>query len=459
MGGIGQFDRGFAGLAAMTMWYDVSVSGAFSVLIPFESRSSQAAAATAGAALDAGAAEVVVSGEGDIQAGPRVRRVLTRGGRGEAVQRGVREVESDCTVLLEPNATAVAAQLPSLCAPVLRDRADVVVGTSRDEHPILNRLARELSDLPVRRPLGPVQAIRTDALKSLKLVSRGAGVSAEILVKLAAQSFRFQEVTLPEAAGRRSISEAKDLVATFVRYALFANDADNEHEGYNTLERLESAPHYNAWLGSKLRPHLGRRVLEVGAGIGTLTKEIAEGRERVIALEADPYYAQRLSNLFRGSSVVQPLHAPVEQTDWAALARENLDTVFLSNVLEHIEDDQGAVRHFRSVLPSGGRLVVLVPALPPLFGTLDEAVGHHRRYDPETLRQVIESNGFEIDSMEWLNLLGILGWYLNGKILKRRVLPALQLRIYDRIAPLLARAEAMWKLPVGLSLITVARAR
>ena len=204
---------------------------------------------------------------------------------------------------------------------MLKDRADVVVGTGENEHPLLNRLARELSDLPVRRPLGPVQAIRTEALKSLKLVSRGPGVSAEILVKLAAQSFRFHEVTLRSEAPR-SLSEARELVATFLRYAVFANDADNAHEGYNTLERLESAPHYNAWLGSKLRPHLGRRVLEVGAGIGTLTKEIAEGRERVIALEADPYYAQRLSNLFRGSPVVQPLHAPVEETDWAALSRE-----------------------------------------------------------------------------------------------------------------------------------------
>jgi SAM-dependent methyltransferase len=441
------------------MWYDVPVSGTFSVLIPFDPRSSEAAAVTAGAALAAGADEVVVSGEGEIHAGPGVRRVLVGSGRGEAVQQGVQQMRSDCTVLLEPSASAVAPQLPVLCAPVLNDRADVVIGTGADEHPILNRLARELSDLPVRRPLGPVQAIRTNALRSLKLVSRGPGVSAEILVKLAAQSFRFQEVTLPEASGRRSMSEAQDLVATFLRYALFTNEVDGAHEGYNTLERLESAPHYNAWLGSKLRPHLGKRVLEVGAGIGTLTKEISEGRERVIALEADPYYAQRLSNLFRGSDVVQPLHAPVEETDWTALSRERLDTVFLSNVLEHIEDDSGAVRHFRSVLPPGGRLVVLVPGLPRLFGTLDEAVGHHRRYTPETLRTVIESNGFEIESMEWLNLLGILGWYLNGKILKRRVLPALQLRIYDRLAPLLARAEAMWKLPIGLSLITVARAR
>ena len=441
------------------MWYDVPVSGTFSVLIPFDRRSSMAAAVTADAAVAGGAFAVVLSGEGDIQARPGVRRITVSGGLGEAVQEGVRHLHSDCTVLLEPGASSIVPELPALCAPVLKDRADVVVGTGPGEHPILNRLARELSDLPVRRPLGPVQAIRTEALRSLKLVSKGPGVSAEILVKLAAQSFRFHEITLSARSGRRSLAQARDLVATFLRYALLTNDADNAHEGYNTLERLESAPHYNAWLGSKLRPHLGRRVLEVGAGIGTLTKEIAGGRERVIALEADPYYAQRLFNLFRGSDVVQPVHAPVEKTDWNALSREELDTVFLSNVLEHIADDHGAVRHFRSVLPSGGRLVVLVPGLPKLFGTLDEAVGHNRRYTPETLKTVIESNGFVIESMEWLNLLGILGWYLNGKVLKRRVLPALQLRIYDRIAPVLARAEAMWKLPIGLSLITVARAR
>jgi len=441
------------------MWYDVLVSGAFSVLIPFDPSSGDAAAAAAAAALSAGATEVLLAGDGEISTGPGVRRIPVRGGRGEAVQQGVRLLATNCTVLLDATAAGVAAQLPELCAPVLGDEADVVVGTAANEHPFLNLLARELSDVPVSRPLGPVQAIRTDALRSLRLVSTGPGVSAEILVKLAAQSFRFGEVTLSATGAQRSLAEARDLLATLARYALFTNDADNAHEGYNTLERLESAPHYNAWLGSKLRPHLGRRVLEVGAGIGTLTKEIAEGRERVIALEADAYYAQRLSNLFRGSSVVHPIHSPVEETNWQALSGENLDTVFLSNVLEHIEDDTQAVRHFRSVLPVDGRLVVLVPALPSLFGSLDEAVGHHRRYTPDVLREVIEGNGFEVESLEWLNLLGILGWYLNGKILKRRVLPALQLRVYDRVAPLLARAEAMWKLPVGLSLIAVARAR
>jgi SAM-dependent methyltransferase len=293
----------------------------------------------------------------------------------------------------------------------------------------------------------------------LNLISEGPGIAAEILIKLAAQGFRFSEQPVdPPLCGAPPLSDVRELLATFFRYAFLTNDADNAHDGYNTLERLEGAPRYNAWLGSKIRPHIGRRVLEVGAGIGTITRQIQEGREKVIALEADPYYAQRLTNRFRGSTVVTPLHVSVEQTDWPTIARERLDTVILSNVLEHIEGDLEAVRHFRSVLPTGGLLVLLVPALPVLFGSLDEAVGHHRRYMPDTLRAAVEPAGFQIEHLEWLNLAGIAGWFLNGRILKRRALPAFQLKLYDRIAPLLARAEAMWKLPVGLSLLAVARA-
>ncbi len=103
-------------------------------------------------------------------------------------------------------------------------------------------------------------------------------------------------------------------------------------------------------------------------------------------------------------------------------------------------------------------MVILAPALPRLFGTLDEAVGHYRRYMPSSLRSVIEGNGFRVDRLEWMNLLGIPGWFLNGRVLRRRVIPAGQLRIYDRVAPLLARVESMFRLPVGMSLLAVARA-
>jgi SAM-dependent methyltransferase len=232
-----------------------------------------------------------------------------------------------------------------------------------------------------------------------------------------------------------------------------------EPQGYATLTVIEQdAPNYNAWLGKRLRAYLGKRVLEVGAGIGTMTREILPGCELVIALEAEEFYAGHLERTFRGEPRVRTLHSSVEETDWSRLATERLDSVLLSNVLEHIEDDAAALCNFRKVLPRGGNIVILVPALPFLFGTLDRAVGHHRRYMPASLRSVIADNGFEVEHLEWMNLLGIPGWLLNGRVLRRRIVPATQLRVYDRIMPLLARVESMVRVPLGMSLLAVARA-
>jgi SAM-dependent methyltransferase len=438
------------------------VNEAFSVLIPFEPASADKAIDTAGHALQTKAAQVILAGHGLKGVPPRAILVEPPSNGGADVHHAFHRVNEACTVLVIPGATPTEEQLQALSAPVQRDEADVVVpsGDAFNGHGVLDALARGISGLPVSHPLAPVTAVRTTALQSLHGLSSGPSAVAESLVKLAAQCFRFAEVELRGPLGRFSWSrrELRRLVTTYVRYAFFANDTDNIHEGYNTLIQLDQAPRYNAWLGGKLRPHLGKRVLEVGAGIGTITRQIAQGRERVIALEADGFYVQRLQNLFRGSTVVRPIHAPVESTDWEALSREGLDTVILSNVLEHIEDDAGAVRRFRSVLPRGGRLVILVPALQALHGSIDEAVGHHRRYHPDSLRRVIEENGFEVERLEWLNLLGIPGWYLNSRLLRRRSVPGLQVKLYDRLAPLLARAESAFQLPIGMSLLAVARA-
>ncbi|MBX5481025.1 MAG: methyltransferase domain-containing protein [Myxococcaceae bacterium] len=224
------------------------------------------------------------------------------------------------------------------------------------------------------------------------------------------------------------------------------------------LDRMESATHYNAWLGRRFREHLGRRVLEVGAGIGTITAQIAGGRELVIALEVEREYVDRLTERFRHMPNVRPYLSDVTLADWEKLREERLDSVLLSNVLEHIPDDAAAVRRFRELLPPGGRLVLFVPALQQLFGSMDEAVGHYRRYTPATLRAVMEQNGFRVSTLEWMNVVGIPGWFLNSRILKRRHIPPLQLKVYDTIAPLLARLESHVKLPIGLSLFAVGEA-
>jgi SAM-dependent methyltransferase len=399
------------------------------------------------------AAQVVVAGPAVEQESAGVE--VVRGPLSE----GIRRIREECAVLLDPGALPSSADLDALTEPIISGVADVVVPSAgkAPERRALNALARSLTGVEVQNPLAPIRAVRTEAISTLKL-SGGPGFAAELTIKLAAQAFRFREVPLATPGDNRPAAEWLALGWTLLKYALVQNDSDNAHDGYNTLLQMDQAPRYNAWLGRKLRPYLGRRILEIGAGIGTITREIAAGRELVIALEADPFYIQRLRNVFRGSGVVRPLHAPVEQTDWEAIAHERPDTVVLSNVLEHIEDDEAAVKRFRSVLPEGGRLVILVPALPVLYGSIDRAIGHYRRYTPRTLRDVIQPAGFQVESMEWLNLFGIPGWFFNNRILRRRSVPGLQVRLYDRLAPLLAKLESSLRLPVGMSLLAVARA-
>lgn len=346
--------------------------------------------------------------------------------------------------------------------PLEDDRADVVNG-ARSNVPLLERAANALARLTLgdalNDPLSGSRAFRLEALKAEPFSLRGDDAEAEVLVKLSAQQYRFADAPVTDAPPR-STSSLAQLSRTFARYATLQNDADNTHEGYSNLAHLEAgAPNYNTWLASTFDRYAGQRVLEIGAGIGTITSHLTAGRELVTALEMDPFYVRRLKNRFRGQPQVEPYQGDIAMADWKGLQARRFDTIVLSNVLEHIPDDAGAVATFARILPVGGSLILYVPAIEQLFGSIDEAVGHHRRYTMESLRRVLEENGFEVDTLKWMNLIGIPAWFMNGRIFKRRVLPPLQLRIYDQLAPTLAQLESKVTLPVGLSLLAVGKRR
>lgn len=436
-----------------------------SVVIPFDPGSAEAAALFARELAGRGA-QVILAGEGELGGELSGVEVLRASGKGMAIREAAARADRPITILQDPDQAYPTAAYPKLSAPIESDSADAVFGRRVAKgHPLsvlpdraLGRFSHFVTDVDLTDPLTGLKAFRTEALQSLKLTSTHDEIDAELVVKLAAQQFRMTEVSLDlSAAPRRSLATFLGRARTLWRYAAITNDADNLHEGYNTLLRMEGAPNYNAWIGRQLRPYLGKRVLEVGAGIGTITRQIEDACELLIALEVDPFYVDRLKNQFRGKPHVRPYLSDVALADWEALRAERIDSVVLSNVLEHIPDDAGAVRRFAQVLQPGGALLILVPALPRLYGSIDEAVGHHRRYTPEALREVLEGAGFTVERLSWMNLLGIPGWFVNGRLLKRRVVPPLQLKLYDQLAPLLAEAESHVKMPIGMSLFAVAR--
>src|SRR2546430_3894801 len=222
--------------------------------------------------------------------------------------------------------------------------------------------------------------------------------------------------------------------------------------GAATLERISAAPAFNRWMFDRLRRWVGRRVLEVGAGIGNLSQFLAD-RERVALSDTEAYYLARLRERYAGCANIAVVELRLPDSG-RGLAAERFDTIVCLNVLEHIEDDVTSLRSMRALLQPGGRLVLLVPALPALYGTLDEALGHFRRYRPAELAAKFTDAGFRLAHVEDFNLAGVLGWWLIGRVLRRRLIPRGALKWYDALVPLF-RLETLLPWRIGQSLIAI----
>jgi SAM-dependent methyltransferase len=225
--------------------------------------------------------------------------------------------------------------------------------------------------------------------------------------------------------------------------------------GAETLDRLADAVRYNGWMFDRIRPWIGARVLEIGSGIGTLSAFLID-RARLVLTDTRAEYLERLRRRFagRGNVSVARLYLPHED---AAVAGERFDTIICLNVLEHVEDDIGSLVAIRKLLAPSGRLVLLVPALTALYGTLDRALGHHRRYGRAELVAKFERTRFRMAHIEYFNLAGVPGWWLAGRVLRRQVIPAGSLRLYDALVPLF-KLERFLPWRVGQSLIAIGEA-
>jgi SAM-dependent methyltransferase len=222
--------------------------------------------------------------------------------------------------------------------------------------------------------------------------------------------------------------------------------------GAATLERLAVAPRFNRWMYDRLAPWVGETVLEVGSGIGNLSQFLM-GRRRLVLTDTEPAYRTYLERRFgdRSNVVVRSLTLPDIPPD---LTADPFDSVVCLNVLEHIERDEAALDAMRRLLRPGGTLVLLVPALPVLLGELDRALGHWRRYTPDLLRSRFAAAGLAMRHLEYFNMAGIPGWWFVGRVLRRSLIPAGSLRIYDALVPVF-RLERLLPRRIGQSLIAI----
>ena len=274
---------------------------------------------------------------------------------------------------------------------------------------------------------------------------------------------------------------------------------------YNLADqsRMRRARNYFAWQYRLAAPYLGRRVVEIGCGIGNFTAFLV-GRE-VTAVDPDPACLRALEGCWGGALGLRTVAAaagdgslagilPGADGDCPASAlradggpaaatrgpgsgepgsartsgapglgpgrgpRQSFDSCVALNVLEHIADDARALAEMASLVRPGGCVILLVPAFPSLYGPTDRNLGHYRRYRPAALAALAAAAGLAVARLEYINRLGCLAWWCNARLGRDRQSPA-QIAVFDRLAPALERLDRLAAplLPFGLSLFAVLR--
>src|SRR5271167_1482031 len=359
-------------------------------------------------------------------------------GKGAAIRTGLSRVDTELVVIHDADLEYHPRDLLQMVELFLYEDADAVFGSRfmsggykralLFRHALGNKfltfLCDVVSDLNLTDMETCYKMARADLLKSIPLESSTFDVEPELAIKLAKRGARIFEV--PISYSGRTYREGKKInwkdgvraLWAICRYAASDKIYAADGHGGEILLRLNRAPRFSRWMADVIRPYAGSRVLELGAGIGNLTMHLVP-RAAYWATDINPEYLDNLERLRANRPYLRVAH--VDATDAATFPTEqSFDTVIFLNVLEHLADDGGALRNVHAALENGGTAVVLVPCGPKLFGTLDVVLGHCRRYTERQLVAVGQSAGFEVEHVLKFNRTGVIAWWLNGKILRRR---------------------------------------
>lgn len=228
------------------------------------------------------------------------------------------------------------------------------------------------------------------------------------------------------------------------------NNWDGQRE---TLDDLAHAVHYNRWIYSLIQPYLGHRIIEIGCGTGNIT-EFFDDKYVVLATDIHDGYLKTAQTRLNFKSNITFEKVDLEK-GLQPLKQFKPETLICINVLEHVLNDFKIIQDGFRILEPGGKFLIFVPALQKIFGSMDISYGHFRRYSKKQLSNLFMKNGFEIQVCEYLNLIGVVGWWFNGQVLKRTIIPKIQMIIYDQMIRWMAPIGNKIPKPFGLSLFCV----
>jgi glycosyltransferase involved in cell wall biosynthesis/phospholipid N-methyltransferase len=404
----------------------------------------------------------------------RVLRHERNRGKGAAIRTALAEARGEFALIQDADLEYDPRDYPKLLEPLLEGRADAVYGTRFAVglerrvlyywHSVANEwltaLVNAAADLNLTDVWTGYKAFRTELVRSIPLRSSGFSFEVELTLKLAQREAVIYET--PIRYHGRTQEEGKKIrprdalwgVLTLMRF-LLQRDIYVDR-GPEILDRLARTRRFNAWMAETIAPYVGSRVLEIGAGIGNLTRRLAPRRELYIASDIEGEHLARLAARLSHRPNVRAARVDLTRREDFEPLRGQVDTVVCLNVVEHVEDDRLALRNLYDVLAPGGRAIVLVPEGQSLYGELDAVLGHWRRYSERELREKMEEAGFELERVFGFNRVTRPGWWWNGRVLKRRTFSRLQLWFFDRLVWLWKRLDG-WLPWAGVSLIAIGR--